>query len=889
MTPADIDRVFGRGRLRMVTGDHVEVFREASLPGERRRYTKRFLATAAGDFRHWTEREWRILARLVGHGIGPVPDVVQFDRGAIDRPALVQTYDAGVTVDHWATLLPVARDDGALRHVFEDCAHWWALARHCLIALDAIHELQLVHLDLKADNVCIPLGPADFDPHDAAQLLSPRFEQIALIDFAFSLVSGESLSRALPIAHQADYDYQSPRLLHALEAGSRGDLLPTRQLDWRCDVFSLAAMLRRYLPDPDGPLTGAWTAQRYAQARALVRRLLEAHDAERPLQRPHAELIVLTSHALADPELAASLAQGWTLAIDSAVAGADSPTPVTRIALPISAEAHGHQPMTARRDPAEQGTVRSRRWAWLAATLSAAAIGAPLLYDAWWAPSERAGAAAADGAAPAPATPTPPTTAPAQVSARLPMPIPARESAPARSREARLALAAEPSAAYTAAAATAPTAVPVPDPAPAHADGAAPAPAPAIAAQPAPAPTPAPAPAPAPAPQVAPAAVLQVAPAPTTAGAPVLVTAPGRLPMPAVQAPAATAKARPAAAAATARAQPRPAARPPAGAVPSERERALAWLTLRGPAPRSAARLGLSAWPAVALAPASVAATPQPAASAPAPVVAPAVSRVSVPLPTPAPPPLATAPAPRPDEVPAPLPTDFATRANELLAIELPRIAQRAERRVLWAMNVAAQADNAWQDDEIRRAASAIRDSANPPLPVAELAADEARRLHEAAGVAFWRRGNPREAHGLQLMAFGANPFDADVVSSLAFLTLKQRPAQAEVARQLAIYALSLQDAQHMGGRIEDWTTLAIASALSGRDRDARNAWFVSLALAPQFERQCRVAINAYAVYGEPLRVPVEAMLYRVHSSGRAERSPLCEWPPYWAATRQAR
>jgi hypothetical protein len=33
MTPADIDRVFGRGRVRMVTGEHVEVFREASLPG----------------------------------------------------------------------------------------------------------------------------------------------------------------------------------------------------------------------------------------------------------------------------------------------------------------------------------------------------------------------------------------------------------------------------------------------------------------------------------------------------------------------------------------------------------------------------------------------------------------------------------------------------------------------------------------------------------------------------------------------------------------------------------------------------------------------------------------------------------------------------------------
>jgi len=37
MTPADVDRVFGRGLVKMVTGEHVEVYREAALPGERRR------------------------------------------------------------------------------------------------------------------------------------------------------------------------------------------------------------------------------------------------------------------------------------------------------------------------------------------------------------------------------------------------------------------------------------------------------------------------------------------------------------------------------------------------------------------------------------------------------------------------------------------------------------------------------------------------------------------------------------------------------------------------------------------------------------------------------------------------------------------------------------
>ena len=343
MKPADIDRVFGRGRLQMVTGDHVEVFREEAAPGERRRYTKRFLSTAAGDFRHWTEREWRILARLVGHGIGPVPDVVQFDRGVSGKVALVQTYDAGITVDHWATLLPVERDgrpgDQRLHHVFEDCAHWWALARHSLIALDAIHELGLVHLDLKADNVCVPFGPADFDPRAAGPALVPplvpHFEQIALIDFAFSLVSGEQLLRPLPIARQTEYDYQSPRLLAALEAGAAGDLGPTRALDWRCDFFSLAAMLRRYLPDPEAAPVHGWTRSRDAEARALVRRLLLVHDAELPLRRPHAELFSLASLPLADPALKESLARGWQLALRDDAGPLLSPTPVTRIALPV--------------------------------------------------------------------------------------------------------------------------------------------------------------------------------------------------------------------------------------------------------------------------------------------------------------------------------------------------------------------------------------------------------------------------------------------------------------------------------------------------------------------------------------------------------------------------
>ncbi|HJV70483.1 MAG TPA: hypothetical protein VJ693_15100 [Ideonella sp.] len=444
MNRSDIDLVFGRGRLRMVTGHHVEVFREESRPGERRRYSKRFLATDAGDLRHWTEREERILTRLVGLGIAPAPRVEPFDRGEEGRLELLRTYDAGVTVDHWVTLLPVQRDGTPLRHVFEDCAHWWALARHCLMALDAIHELGLVHLDLKADNICIPVGPADFDPAVPGAVMTPCFEQLALIDFAFSLFPGEGLSQPLPIAGQVEYAYQSPRLLSALEAGREGDLAPTLQLDWRCDVFSLAAMLRRYLPGPEAPLERSWTPWHLEQAHTLNRRLLEAHDADAPVQRPHRVLIALTKEALADAALSASLKRGWVLAADGAPPSSDLATPLTRIAMPARASSPHAEPEPAVRPRSAAARAPARRAGRVREWITAAAVGTPLLGAVWWSlqpwpAGERsadaalaAPAAAASAvpllpvptAAPARALPPAPAPAPAPVAATQPAPAP---------------------------------------------------------------------------------------------------------------------------------------------------------------------------------------------------------------------------------------------------------------------------------------------------------------------------------------------------------------------------------------------------------------------------------------------------------------------------------
>jgi hypothetical protein len=241
-------------------------------------------------------------------------------------------------------------------------------------------------------------------------------------------------------------------------------------------------------------------------------------------------------------------------------------------------------------------------------------------------------------------------------------------------------------------------------------------------------------------------------------------------------------------------------------------------------------------------------------------------------------------PAPRSD-------ADHGRRAAELLATELPRSAQRAERLVLRVLHVAGQGAGPADDDAIRQAARAIRlASADPGLGVRGSVAD-ARRLGDAARAAL-RRGAPlAEAVSWQTRAFGADPEDAEIAGTLAAWTLLQSPAEPQMARQLALHALTLPDPRHPQGRLEDWATFATASSLAGRAREAHGAWAVALAVASATGhegRACRAGLDAVARHGERLRAPVEAMLQRLQAGrgtavGMAS-SPFCEWPPHWQA-----
>jgi peptide/nickel transport system substrate-binding protein len=220
-------------------------------------------------------------------------------------------------------------------------------------------------------------------------------------------------------------------------------------------------------------------------------------------------------------------------------------------------------------------------------------------------------------------------------------------------------------------------------------------------------------------------------------------------------------------------------------------------------------------------------------------------------------------------------PEALEANASAWMRDRVPGLARAAERRLAPVLAAAARSPELRRRSEIRTAAQSARAVVAPPSGAA-FDAREAQRLDDAAQAAVRRDHDLAVALHLQTQAFGANPLDPEVAGNLALLHLNEPSPQAEPARQLALHALTLKDDRFPTGRIEDWTTLAIAAALTGRERDARNAWFVSMALTGDLQRQCDAAVHARATYGERVRPSVQAMLQRARSSAAYGR---CEIP----------
>lgn len=113
------------------------------------------------------------------------------------------------------------------------------LTYHCLVALQEIHRMGIVHGDFKADNLCIPsqLG-----------MRTPDLSQLQLIDFAFSLSRDYPLRFVLPIdPDRIDYlptFYKSA--IRQAQASKQPELIQ-KACCAEIDLFSLGVMMEKIM------------------------------------------------------------------------------------------------------------------------------------------------------------------------------------------------------------------------------------------------------------------------------------------------------------------------------------------------------------------------------------------------------------------------------------------------------------------------------------------------------------------------------------------------------------------------------------------------------------------------------------------------------------------
>jgi len=226
----------------------------------------------------------------------------------------------------------------------------------------------------------------------------------------------------------------------------------------------------------------------------------------------------------------------------------------------------------------------------------------------------------------------------------------------------------------------------------------------------------------------------------------------------------------------------------------------------------------------------------------------------------------------------------YLQQGRRTLAYVVPRTAAYAEPQIERVLASAAVSQQRTQQYAIVDAARRRWSRDAIPLGGPPSAPALARRLNDEARRALWTRRDVDEALDLQVQALGANPQDIEVASNLAALYLKVNPPKPRLARQVVMHALALGSAQFLAPRVQDWNTFAVASALMGREEDAMRALFVTSAITSNLGVTCRAALTAYASYGDPLRIPVEAMLSRIREQGRDDESPYCVWPPRWNA-----
>ena len=336
-------QVFDSGHRVIIDCAHVKVERLDTHPVLFSKVFKEFEDRRGHkyDYRYWAERENYFLREFLKKQ-SEFTHVVQARHLISENEAAKQvlTCDAGVTIANWLRVKARYADTATLSHPFQRADVFLRLVRACLVALKELHEHRIVHCDIKEDNICLPYAPYPLQAD--GQQVRIGFNQLKLIDFAFSVAHAIPLTQVLVIDPDERLPYQSALLIAALQADRKsGSPNAVQQLDYRVDLFSLGCMAEKIAAA--GLVAARGGAEGVVdEIHALIQRLKAFDAAPAPTSGvlPHDNLIAAFDHVIA---IAATPSASLEFCVDGEwtaeemthgrIAGRQ--TPLTPVALPM--------------------------------------------------------------------------------------------------------------------------------------------------------------------------------------------------------------------------------------------------------------------------------------------------------------------------------------------------------------------------------------------------------------------------------------------------------------------------------------------------------------------------------------------------------------------------
>jgi len=306
----------------------IEFWREWDAGRQRAVWGKRYIANDKYDLRAFNSAEIEWLMQLSSANVGNTYRRASFEQEGtkLAQPAstTIKTLDCGPTLDDWLRTT-VVLNGRPQRHCFVQPESFLRLAQQILLALDRVHACHFVHCDLHPGNVTLPMWMLDATA-DKARLV-PRWDNITLIDFGYSVDARRPPKTTLPIQHEGqgvrmsrhlqgilrEVETEAKKLLKAGESWVNVYLDPEwwqpldvspldafRRLDWREDLYQLGHMLAD-IRDGVGhakhlegrTIRGAQAVKAVDQmVNELPEQLMQLGlGAEKPAHRPHLAIV----------------------------------------------------------------------------------------------------------------------------------------------------------------------------------------------------------------------------------------------------------------------------------------------------------------------------------------------------------------------------------------------------------------------------------------------------------------------------------------------------------------------------------------------------------------------------------------------------------------------